>query len=293
MTIITTPITMIVTDLDGTLLNKNKEVTQKTRMALHELKNRGIILGLASGRSVQASLQFLSQWGIENDLSFLIGMNGSTFYDVRQKIQEDYYMLSGETILEITKHFEGIDVTFFAMQGNNRYVNRSTEQSRVLATKLRENEIVVDYATFMKGKKFNKLILVTPPEKMKEICKVSATFHSEQYIGIQTEPHLFEYFDSRINKGVGVKKVCEHFGVQLEHVVAFGDSLNDKEMLQEVGLGIAMANAHDEIKKIADHISPYTNEEDALANFIHDFLETKNPARLDVDANSKWKQKNK
>lgn len=283
-------ITMIVTDLDGTLLNQNKEVTQRTRTALHELKNRGIILGLASGRSVEASLQFLSKWGIEHDLSFLIGMNGSTFYDVRQKIKEDSYLLDGETILEITRHFEGMDVTFFAMQGNNRYVNRSTEQSRALAAKLLENEIVVDYPTFMKGKKFNKLILVTSPEKMHEIRKVASTFHSEQYVGIQTEPHLFEYFDSRINKGVGVKRVCEHFGVQLEHVVAFGDSLNDKEMLQEVGLGIAMANANEEIKQIADCVSAYSNEEDALANFIDDFLETKNPARLDTDANLKWKK---
>ena len=283
-------ITMIVTDLDGTLLTEKKEVTEKTRKALHELKNRGIILGIASGRSVEASLRFLSEWGIEHDLSFLIGMNGSTVYDVRQKIKEDSYLLDGETILEITNHFEGLDVTFFAMQGNNRYVNRSTEQSRALASKLLENEIVVDYPTFMKGKKFNKLILVTPPEKMYEIRKVAATFHSEQYVGIQTEPHLFEYFDSRINKGVGVKKICEHFGVQLENVVAFGDSLNDKEMLQEVGLGIAMANANDEIKKVADCISEYTNEEDALANFIDDFIETKKPAKLDIDANLKWQK---
>ena len=155
---------------------------------------------------------------------------------------------------------------------------------------LLENEIVVDYPTFMKGKKFNKLILVTPPEKMCEIRKVAATFHSEQYVGIQTEPHLFEYFDSRINKGVGVKKTCEHFGIQLENVVAFGDSLNDKEMLQEVGLGIAMANANDEIKKVADCISEYTNEEDALANFIEDFIETKKPDKLDIDANLKWQK---
>lgn len=281
------PITMIVTDLDGTLLNDRKKVTEKTKKALHELKNRGILFGIASGRSVEASLQFLSEWGIEKDISFLIGMNGSTFYDVRQQKKEDTYLLDGETILEITDHFKQLPVTFYAMQGNHRYVNHSTLASQTQAKQLCEEEIEVDFPTFLPNKRFNKLILTTSIEDMKAVVAIAQTFSSSKYVGIQTEPHLFEYFDSRINKGVGIEKACQHFGVDLEHVVAFGDSLNDTEMLEKAGLGIAMANAHEKIKEVANQTSTYTNEEDALGNFIEEFLKTEQPARLWQDANKK------
>lgn len=280
-------ITMIATDVDGTLLTNDKTVTEKTQKALKELKNRGILLGIASGRSVESSLQFLQEWGIEQDVSFLIGMNGSTIYNVRQKKKEEFYLLDGETILEIIEHFKDCKVEFMAMRGNNRYVMHSTEESRKHAKMFYENEIVIDFQTELKGKKFNKLLLRTAVEDMAEVVKVSKTFSSPQYVGIQTEKHLFEYFDSHINKGVGIEKVCQQFGVNIENVVAFGDSLNDKEMLQKVGLGIAMKNANDEVKTVAKKISEYTNEEDALANFINDFLESKNPLRLDHDANKK------
>lgn len=281
---------MFVTDVDGTLLNNEKKVTEKTRKNLQELKNRGILLGIASGRSVEACVHFAKEWGLDQDFSFYVGMNGGSFYDVRQKIKKDYFKLSGQLILDIIHAFQDLDVRFLVMDGNNRYVSHSTEISQKQAHQFFENEIEVEYETFLPGKEFNKLILYVDPIHMPDVRRRAACFKNQGCVGIQTEPHLFEYMDSRINKGIGVQNVCEHFGVHLENVVAIGDSLNDLEMLQEVGMGVAMKNANDEIKGISNIVSDYTNEEDALGHFIDDFVKFKNPQRLLFDANLRKKK---
>lgn len=282
-------VTLVTTDLDGTLLNEEKQVTDKTRKVVQELKNRGILFGIASGRPVESTLILSKTWGLDQDLSFLIGMNGGTIYDTRRKEKEEYFLLDGETILEITEHFKDMPVIFMTMVGNKRYVNRSTEETRNHAHLFCEEEIEVDYETFMPGKKVNKLILFFDPCYMEAVKERSRTFSSEKYTSFQTAPNLYEYVDPNINKGFGVQKVCEHFGVELKNVVAFGDAQNDKEMLEKVGTGVAMKNASQEIKQIADVVSEYTNEEDALAHFVEDFIHPNSPDRLQEDANLRKK----
>ena len=280
-------VTLVATDLDGTLLTGNKKVTDKTRRALQQLKNRGIIFGIASGRPVESTLLLSKDWGLDEDISFLIGMNGGTIYDIRRDEKEQYYLMKGETILEIIDHFKDVDAAFQIMVGNIRYTNRSIPETQAHAKLFGEVEIEVDLNEFLKGKEVNKLIIyLMNPEDMDAVKKRASTFSSSNYTSFQTALNLYEYVDPNINKGFGMKKVCEHFGINLEDVVAFGDAENDKEMLEVVGMGVAMKNASDDIKEIADFVSEYTNEEDALGNFVEEYINPTQTTMLDIDANT-------
>ncbi|WP_286079072.1 HAD family hydrolase [Faecalibaculum rodentium] len=279
-------VTMIATDLDGTLLDSHKQVSEETRKVLRELKNRGILFGIASGRPVESGQILVHDWGLENDISFLIGMNGGALYDMRTKAKHKYYPLSGDKILEIMEHFKDMDVIFQCMLGNDRFVSKSTEKTRAHAKLFCEHEHEVDLQEFLPGREIDKLILFLDPELMPAVRQRATTFSDPAYTSMQTADNLYEYMDPRINKGFGIEKACKHYGITPDHVVAFGDAENDEAMIETVGLGVAMANASDELKKIADVVLKETNDQDGLAHFIENVVLPANTDRLEHDANA-------
>lgn len=280
-------VTMIATDLDGTLLDSHKQVSEETRKVLRELKNRGILFGIASGRPVESGQILVHDWGLENDISFLIGMNGGALYDMRTKAKHKYYPLSGDKILEIMEHFKDMDVIFQCMLGNDRFVSKSSEKTRAHAKLFCEHEHEVDLQEFLPGREIDKLILFLDPELMPAVRQRATTFSDPAYTSMQTADNLYEYMDPRINKGFGIEKACKHYGITPDHVVAFGDAENDEAMIETVGLGVAMANASDELKKIADVVLQETNDQDGLAHFIETVVLPANTDRLEHDANAR------
>lgn len=280
-------VTMIATDLDGTLLDSHKQVSAETRKVLRELKNRGILFGIASGRPVESGQILVHDWGLENDISFLIGMNGGALYDMRTKAKHKYYPLSGDKILEIMEHFKDMDVIFQCMLGNDRFVSKSTEKTRAHAKLFCEHEHEVDLQEFLPGREIDKLILFLDPELMPAVRQRAMTFSDPAYTSMQTADNLYEYMDPRINKGFGIEKACKHYGITPDHVVAFGDAENDEAMIETVGLGVAMANASDELKKIADVVLKETNDQDGLAHFVENVVLPANTDRLEHDANAR------
>lgn len=280
-------VTMIATDLDGTLLDSHKQVSAETRKVLRELKNRGILFGIASGRPVESGQILVHDWGLENDISFLIGMNGGALYDMRTKVKHKYYPLSGDKILEIMEHFKDMDVIFQCMLGNDRFVSKSTEKTRAHAKLFCEHEHEVDLQEFLPGREIDKLILFLDPELMPAVRQRATTFSDPAYTSMQTADNLYEYMDPRINKGFGIEKACKHYGITPDHVVAFGDAENDEAMIETVGLGVAMANASDELKKIADVVLKETNDQDGLAHFVENVVLPANTDRLEHDANAR------
>lgn len=280
-------VTMIATDLDGTLLDSHKQVSEETRKVLRELKNRGILFGIASGRPVESGQILVHDWGLENDISFLIGMNGGALYDMRTKAKHKYYPLSGDKILEIMEHFKDMDVIFQCMLGNDRFVSKSTEKTRAHAKLFCEHEHEVDLQEFLPCREIDKLILFLDPELMPAVRQRATTFSDPAYTSMQTADNLYEYMDPRINKGFGIEKACKHYGITPDHVVAFGDAENDEAMIETVGLGVAMANASDELKKIADVVLKETNDQDGLAHFVENVVLPANTDRLEHDANAR------
>ena len=280
-------VTMIATDLDGTLLDSHKQVSEETRKVLRELKNRGILFGIASGRPVESGQILVHDWGLENDISFLIGMNGGALYDMRTKAKHKSYPLSGDKILEIMEHFKDMDVIFQCMLGNDRFVSKSTEKTRAHAKLFCEHEHEVDLQEFLPGREIDKLILFLDPELMPAVRQRATTFSDPAYTSMQTADNLYEYMDPRINKGFGIEKACKHYGITPDHVVAFGDAENDEAMIETVGLGVAMANASDELKKIADVVLKETNDQDGLAHFVENVVLPANTDRLEHDANAR------
>ena len=126
--------------------------------------------------------------------------------------------------------------------------------------------------SFLKDRTVNKLIIYCDPAYMPKVVERSKLFKRDDCVGFNTANNLFEYCDPAINKGYGIKKLCKHFGVNLENCVAFGDEANDIQMLDYVGMGVCMKNGCQGAKDVANYVSEYTNDEDALGHFLFDHV---------------------
>ncbi|MEY8380492.1 Cof-type HAD-IIB family hydrolase [Ileibacterium valens] len=281
-------VTLVVSDLDGTLLDSQKNVGQRTKEAIEDLKNKGILFGIASGRPVESIIKLSKKWGIDDSISFIIGMNGGAMYDNRLHQKEEFANMDGELLLSVIKFIrQGVDkhfgkVHFEVMDGNTRYVEWSSPYTLENADLYGEAEVIKDLDSYMPGRRFDKLIIRSDPQDQPALIEYSKGYQSPMFNAFATANDLFEYVDPQINKGYGLQKICDHYGLDLAHVVAFGDEANDVEMLSLAGNGVAMKNATLPARMASNIILDHTNDEEGEARYIQDEILANAKGELDT-----------
>lgn len=265
------PVTLIAVDLDGTLLDTQKNVSAETRDVINKLKEYGILFGIVTGRPVESTLILCRKWGIEQSISFICGVNGGTIYDCRTKEKENFAHLDGKRILQILEYYKDMPQLHpEVMIGNKRYVPWSNEHTLAVGKLFAEEEIIVDLEDFLNHHDADKLILRSTPEDQAQVKKIAEQIHFDDVTSFSTSDVLYEFMDPKINKGYGLDRLVEHYGLNHENVAVFGDESNDMEMIQKAGIGIAMNNAIPAVKEIADIVIPWTNDESGIARFIEE-----------------------
>ena len=266
-------ITLVATDLDGTFLNSEKEVPPFNRQMISRLKEKGILFGICSGRPIDTVRPMLRDWGILDSVSFIVGMNGGTLYDMRSKEKEDYHLVSGNDAIDVIHFFEDLEVEFYVLIGPVKFLNKITRETREEADSYGAFEVETDLESFLIDRDINKVVIWCKDEKMMPVVEQRAKeFHHENLIGYPTGPNYFEYLDPRTNKGFGLARLAKHYGTTLDHIMAFGDAENDREMLGMAGGGVCMKNGKAITKQAADHVTALTNDESAVGHFLEDYF---------------------
>lgn len=265
-------ITLVVCDLDETLLNEERQVSALDRKAISQLKDKGILFGVISGHPIESTRKKLREWKIEDSTSFILGMNGGTLYDAQTQKIEEYHKLKGEVLQRILRHFQDVNCILQCYQGDVRYVSKSTQRTRAQAESFLETEILADLESLIQTESFNKVTLYAEASRMPAVLEKMNTFKDPDCMGFLVDPNRFEFSDPRINKGYGIKKLCQHYGISMENILAFGNATNDIPMLSTAGIGVCVQNATDDVKAISDVISPYTNDESAVGRYLNENL---------------------
>ena len=263
---------LIATDLDGTFLNNDKMVSEKNKEAIHKCKEKGILFGIATGRPADTTKVMVQRWGIEDDVDFIMGMNGGLIYDYHSDTEDLYYPLQGSLLQEIIRFYEGYDVIFHVKIGVMRYTNVSSEESKIEANRVGEIEEQVDLIPFLEGKTVSKLNVICDPSYQPIVKERAQEFIKDhpEVTGFPTQPQIFEFVDCRVNKGFGLKKIAEHFHISIEETLAFGDEENDATLLEVAGCGVCMQNGSDKTKAASDVVTERTNQEDAIAYYLEE-----------------------
>lgn len=256
-------------DIDGTLRNSNKEITQKTKDVLKKCSLYGISAILCSGRSKEYAYKIALEACASK---IVIASDGAEIYDFNYNKQLYMSFIPNtvcEKIYNISKNYS---VNMFIDTTNGQFTNDIERHSDTvnyvydLKEIIKNNKILHIHFSSHNYESANSFI-----DKLKNIDNIKITnnekvfvFDNQYYVFVSTKTSC---------KGLAIKKYCEMFHISKNETMSFGDELNDIEMFMQTGYSIAMKNANPLLKTYATDIT-LSNDEDGVAIYLENYLKT-------------------
>ncbi|PLS16515.1 Cof-type HAD-IIB family hydrolase [Bacillus sp. M6-12] len=240
-------------DIDGTLLDQDKKLPDSTRIAIKELQENGVFVAIATGRAPFMFEPLRKQLDIDTFVSF----NGQ------------YVVFEDEVVYRNPLSENAIGR--LAVQAKKRgtplvYMNEATMKATVRGSERIEESLASlrfphpeQDEEFYKNRDIFQSLLFCTDDEEKGYTDVFPEFHF-----IRWHPYSIDVLPKGGSKAEGIKILMERVGFKLEDVYAFGDGLNDIEMLKAVGYGIAMGNAGEEVKEHAYYVTKDVGEDGIL-----------------------------
>lgn len=240
-------------DLDGTLTNDKKLISNNTYEALKKLKEKNIKIVFSSGRWDSYMLDYDSNLEI---VDYLICNNGAQVYDVKNNcvIRED--ILKEEMILDIKKYClsKNIKVIFnglFKQFINDEPINTNIYQAIIICSKLVQVDNLIEFA---KDKSF-------------KITYISLAYYKKE----ENRNYSINFNTITTDKGNSIKYLLDYLNIKKHESICFGDNHNDISMFNNCGIKVAMDNGLKELKDMADYVT-ISNDEDGVAYFINNYM---------------------
>ena len=259
---------IIALDLDGTLTNSQKIITEKTKQRLMDFQMDGGKVILASGRPTYGILSHAKTLELEKRGGYILAYNGGCAVDCKSGEILFEKTLPADVIPEICRLIKSYPVGINTYEDNyiiaGNQVNKYTElEARINGMEIREVGDLADYVDFS----VNKLLLQGEPEVIVELKKLLSEKYKGQLGVFRSEAFFLEIVPDGIDKAMSIDRLLGMLDIPTSECVACGDGFNDISMIRYAGLGVAMSNAKEEVKNIADYIT-LSNDEDGIAYLL-------------------------
>ncbi|MEH7177714.1 HAD family hydrolase [Neobacillus vireti] len=232
-------------DIDGTIITPDDSIEETTIKSIQQVQEKGIEVFLATGRPLHEIRELAKKLNVRS----LIGYNGAYgIYQGKDLFQEPMNKKSVQQFLEIAKNNKHEAVLYTKDKNIFTDLNVDFVQEFIEKFHLHKND------SFTPSKDYEVLgmTLINVDPKDLSFYRNEDGIHLTQ-VNVEGMRHCYDVIRDKINKGIGVQYILKHLGVNKEHAIAFGDGLNDKEMLMNVGEGFAMGNGHPDLFQFAKH----------------------------------------
>lgn len=265
-------IKLIAADIDGTLVDSDKKISAETKEAIFKFIDDGGVFAIASGRSVKGIMQYAAELELNKRGGYLIAFNGSIIIDAKTGKPICETMIPPKLIPEILKSAAKNNVSIASYKDDKAITKDSKDKYFLMETSMNNLEIVyVDDLYKELNYPVPKFLLTDEPEILE---KVEENMKAElDCVNIfRSEPYYLEIVPKELDKGMALRKLCEHLNIDISQTLSCGDGYNDIPLIKQAGIGVAMANAQPEVKKVADFIT-LSNDENGVAYAINKFCE--------------------
>ncbi len=257
---------LLVLDVDGTLLNDEREISKRTLAALLKVQQMGVRIVLASGRPTYGLMPLAKTLELGNYGGFVLSYNGCQIIKVQNGEILFERRINPEMLPYLEKKarkngfaiFTYHDDTLITDSPDNEYIKNEALLNNLKIIREDEFSTAIDFAPC-------KCMLVSDKEK----ALIGLEQHWEKRLAgtldaFRSEPYFLEVVPCGVNKANTLGALLEHLGVTREEVIAVGDGVCDVTMLQLAGMGVAMGHSQDSVKVCADYVTA-SNEEDGVA----------------------------
>lgn len=272
-------IKLVAIDLDGTLLNSQKLLSQENKAAIKEAKAAGIHIVLCTGRPLRSMKHLLEEADLLDEEDIVITYNGGLIQKAKtgEIINEitlnrdeclDIYQLGQQ--LNLPVNFIDLDYVYepeYPKGAESIYMNASREIPKENA--LEFIDIAID--NLPNPFKINKIVMSRPTEELDAmIPHIPASYH-EKYNIYKSQPFILEVLPDHVDKGYSMRIIGDMLGLEKNQIMGIGDQENDLSLVTNAGIGVAMENAIPEVKEAADYITK-SNDNNGVAHAIRKFV---------------------
>lgn len=268
---------MIFLDLDGTLLDDEKNLPKANREAIDAALAMGHKVLICTGRPLCSAIKQLPKLGLDKQGCYAITYNGGLIYEPWEKkivFQRTIPIDQVRYVFEKAYEFGGIHIQTYTEDGFlcEYDTKESRDYERITQT---DRKVVKDVFAELNGREPCKMLAIAYDYDRKRIeafresfsewakGKMSICFSNYEYL---------EFMPEGISKGDAVRRMSELLNIPIEDTIAVGDAENDILMIQSAGVGAVMQNAGDEIKQYGDYITQKNNNEGGVAEVIQKFM---------------------
>ena len=285
---------LVALDLDGTTLDADHQLSNRTIEVLRDLSRRGVMIAIATGRSSNSVMKYVDLLKLQQDLTPMVVFNGSVclmYHNAASRVEELFStpidpsaarLLIDLVVREelVAQLYNGTTGEVYAKPCSAVHTELLLRYERLVG---KAQVVVQDYEDAHQccpAGSAKMLVLTHDPDAFMQTCSAALPTGLFHMIRGSPDPFFVEFLRPQSNKGTALATLCEHLGVPLKQTIAFGDGENDIEMLTCAGLGVAMKNARPAVKQAANVVSDFANYEDGVAIQLEKFLAL---GYLDVD----------
>lgn len=282
---------LVAIDLDGTLLNSFGEVTENTKNVLLEAKEKGIEIVLASGRPISSTKSLAVEIGLDN---YIISGNGAVVYDIKNEAVVYDKFLSKEQVFNVIDVCEANSI-FYNIYTEDEVITKSLnynvlfyhkENIKKIEEKRTHINVVSNVKEYIEQSGNTKFLKITVCDESKmifngiirklkelgglDILNVEHMSRKKFKLGteeVSIEYHYTEITNENVNKWTAIEYLLNKLNIDKNDVVAIGDNINDREMIENSGLGIVMGNSNPIMKEIGNVVVGDNNSEGVLEAF--------------------------
>ena len=265
-------IKLIALDLDGTLLTTDKRLTDRTKATLKAARDRGIKVVLTTGRPLKAMDFFLHELGTDGqEDEYTITFNGGLVQKNTGEIL-DKTVFSYDDVARLYEETEKLSLPLDAISEGTVYQIQSDQESLYAKFNPALTFVPVDFADLSSQMTYNKCVTAFAQEPLDAAIQKISPELFDQYEIFKSREMLLEWSPKNVHKATGLAKLISHLEIDQSQVMACGDEANDLSMIEWAGLGVAMQNAVPEVKAVANVVTPMTNDEEAVAWAIEEYV---------------------
>ena len=266
-------IKVLALDLDGTLTNDQKIVTPRTRAALDAAIEKGVTLVLASGRPTAGITPLAKDLGLDKKGGCILSYNGGKIVDCRTGetlvektldpalVPELCAFAAAQDIAILTYNREGI----VCERDKDEWANKECFTTKLPMIHVDDLASYVDYPIC-------KMLITLDPARRDEVWAAGKKQFDGRIDLYPSSPFFIEAVPLGVAKDGSLAALLEHMGLGRENLMACGDGLNDRSMIEYAGVGVAMQNAEEPVKAVADYVTAADNDHDGVAEAVEKFI---------------------
>lgn len=260
-------IKLIACDMDGTLLDSQKRLPQGLLPALRELKARGTMFAVASGRQYAALRRDLEE--LVPEILFICENGALVMYQDKPLLIDPIDPADLRTVIEAGRPLEGVYPVFCRAQEGYVEASSSPEFIEQILHYYPSNYVVDSLDNYLEATDVCKVSFYDEGDAQTYELPALQKALGDRLAVILSGEHWVDVMKPGVHKGAAMLRLQKMLGIQREECMAFGDYLNDCELLESVGESYAMENAHPQLKAMAKYIAP-SNDEDGVMRVIRE-----------------------